>query len=197
MKTISIHDLHNALESRIAADLIDVRTPSEYDAVHLAGAALFPLDTLDCGQVLSGRRGAPGSPVYILCHSGMRANRAAEMFEKSGFNDCVVVDGGTAAWAKAGYPVERGERRVLPLDRQLQLTMGCIVLTGVLLSHFINPSWIWLSGFVGAGLMFAGTTGICPMRSLIARMPWNQSTGGGSCGNHYIRNVSQPDSSRS
>jgi hypothetical protein len=59
-----------------------------------------------------------------------------------------------------------------------------MVLAGVLLSHFVNPRWIWLSGFAGAGLIFAGATGICLMRSLIARMPWNQrdqSCCGGSC----------------
>jgi rhodanese-related sulfurtransferase len=184
MKTISVQELRKALETGVTADLIDVRTPAEYGTVHVTGAVLYPLDSLDCGKVLAARRGAPGTPVYVLCHSGSRAKRAAEMLEKAGCSDATVVEGGTAAWADAGYPVERGESRVLPLDRQLQIVMGCIVLTGVLLSRFVNPSWIWLSGFVGAGLIFAGTSGICPMRSLIAKMPWNQSGGkcGGSCG---------------
>lgn len=184
MKTISVQDLHNTLASGTPVDLIDVRTPSEYETVHVNGAELFPLDSLACKKVAAARKSAAGSPVYILCHSGMRAKRAAEMLEKAGTCECVVVEGGTAAWVDAGYPVERGERSVLPLDRQLQITMGCIVLTGVLLSRFVNPSWIWLSGFVGAGLIFAGTSGICPMRSLIARMPWNQSKrcNGSSCG---------------
>ena len=184
MKTISIHELRKNIESGAPADLIDVRTPGEFGTAHVAGAALHPLDSLDCRQMLAARKGAPGSPVYILCHSGARAQRAAEMFKKAGCDDSVVVEGGTAAWAGAGYPVERGPRRTLPLDRQLQLAMGCIVLTGVLLSYFVNPSWIWLSGFVGFGLIFAGTTGLCPMRSLLARMPWNRCDGGkcGDCG---------------
>ena len=35
--------------------------------------------------------------------------------------------------------------------------------------------------YVGAGLMFAGVTGLCPLASSIARTPWNRSKGGGSC----------------
>ena len=61
----------------------------------------------------------------------------------------------------------------------MRIAAGFIVLSGVLLSHFVNPAFIWLSGFVGAGLIFAGATDWCGMGMLIARMPWNQ---GGSCG---------------
>jgi rhodanese-related sulfurtransferase len=184
MKTITVQDLKKILDTHPAADLIDVRTPGEYASVHVASAVLHPLDSFDCGKVLAARRGPAGSPLFILCHSGARAQKAAARLEQSGCADVVVVSGGTSAWEQAGYPVERGGRAVLPLDRQLQITMGCIVLTGVLLSRFVHPAWIWLSGFVGAGLIVAGSTGLCPMRSLIARMPWNRplkKDGGGSC----------------
>ncbi len=184
MKTIQVLELQKHLESDASADLIDVRTPAEFASVHVPGAKLCPLDKLDTREVLASRRGATGSPIYILCHSGARAKRAADIFTKAGCPDCVVVEGGTEAWAQAGLPVERGERQVLPLARQLQLVMGTLVLTGVLLGHFVNPAWIFLSGFVGAGLIFAGSTGICPMLSLIARMPWNQhapAAKGASC----------------
>jgi hypothetical protein len=41
------------------------------------------------------------------------------------------------------------------------------------LGYFVNQSWIALSAFVGAGLVFAGVTDTCAMGMLIARMPWN------------------------
>jgi hypothetical protein len=44
----------------------------------------------------------------------------------------------------------------------------------VLLAHFVNIHFIWLSGFVGAGLVFAGITDFCGMGLLLARMPWNK-----------------------
>jgi len=180
MKNITVNELNALLSGGSALNLIDVRTPAEYAGIHVPAARSLPLDTLDCAAVLAEHNKTRNSaPIYILCHSGVRAKKAAERFAAVGFDDCVVVEGGTQAWAEAGLPVERGERSVLPLDRQLQICIGSIVLTGVLLSYLLNPTWILLSGFAGCGLIFAGLTGICPMRMVIAKMPWNQS--GGKC----------------
>jgi len=181
MKSISITELKNLLSGEKSINLIDVRTPAEFAGVHVPGAHLLPLDTLDCGSVLAGRNKTnTGAPIYVLCHSGVRAKQAAEKFANVGFSDCVVVEGGTQGWVDAGFPVERGERAVLPLDRQMQLAIGLVVLSGVLLS-LLNPAWIWLSGFAGCGLIFAGLSGICPLRSVIAKMPWNQGKAKSSC----------------
>lgn len=186
MKNTTVNELNSLLTGGASINLIDVRTPAEFNGVHVPGARLLPLDTLDCAAVLAEHNKTRNSaPIYILCHSGVRAKKAAEKFAAFGFRDCVVVEGGTQAWAEAGLPVERGERRVLPLDRQLQLCIGAIVLAGVVLSLSVNHAWIYLSGFAGCGLVFAGLTGICPMRSLIAKMPWNQcgeKCKGGCCG---------------
>jgi hypothetical protein len=43
----------------------------------------------------------------------------------------------------------------------------------VLLGWLVNPVFFGLSGFVGAGLIFAGITDFCGMGLLLARMPWN------------------------
>ncbi|MFA7343585.1 MAG: rhodanese-like domain-containing protein [Terrimicrobiaceae bacterium] len=180
MKNISVNELKTLLSGGPTPNLIDVRTPAEFAGIHVPGACLLPLDTIDCAEVLARHnRIRSASPIYILCHSGVRAKKAAEKFAAVGFEDCIVVEGGTQAWAEAGFPVERGRRAVLPLDRQLQIVIGLVVLAGVLLSFFLDPAWIWLSGFAGCGLIFAGLTGICPMRAVIARMPWNQ--GGAKC----------------
>jgi rhodanese-related sulfurtransferase len=176
MQTITAHELDGILSNGGNADLIDVRTPAEFSGIHVPGARSFPLDDLDCGAVLAAHNDAQyGSPLYIICHSGTRALRAAEKFEAIGFNDCVVVEGGTQAWANAGLPVERGGRAVLPLDRQLQVVIGFMVLVAIGLAHFVNPAWALLAGVIGAGLLFAGVTGVCALRMVIARMPWNQA----------------------
>ena len=184
MKMITVQELQKIVAAGSPVDLIDVRTPAEYASVHVPQARLTPLDDLDCGAVIASRQGAAHEPIYILCHSGVRAGKAVAKFAEAGFAETVVVDGGTQAWVDAGLPVERGARAVIPLDRQLQLTVGSLVVVGVLLSVLVNAHWIWLSGFVGAGLMMAGATGFCPMRILIARMPWNQDRKccGGACG---------------
>lgn len=58
--------------------------------------------------------------------------------------------------------------------RQVQITAGSLVLTGVLLGLFVAPGFFGLSAFVGAGLIFAGVTGWCGMANLLRVMPWNR-----------------------
>ena len=171
MKTISIYDLQETLEQNPQIDLIDVRTPAEFETYHIAGARLQPLDQLDYASRLRSQ-GANSSPLYLLCESGNRAKRAAEKFAGSGFEHCVVIEGGTKAWADAGLPVVRG-RQTISLERQVRIGAGALVLTGVALGTAVHPAFYWLSAFVGLGLMFAGITGWCGMGILLAKMPWN------------------------
>jgi hypothetical protein len=57
--------------------------------------------------------------------------------------------------------------------RQVQIAAGSLVVAGTLLGAFVHPAWLVLSGFVGAGLVFAGITNTCGLALLLARMPWN------------------------
>jgi hypothetical protein len=65
---------------------------------------------------------------------------------------------------------------VISLERQVRIAAGALVLIGVLLSQWVHPLFVWLSAFVGAGLVFAGITDWCGMGLLLARAPWNQRT---------------------
>ncbi|WP_216657596.1 YgaP family membrane protein [Gluconacetobacter entanii] len=62
--------------------------------------------------------------------------------------------------------------------RQVQITAGTIVLTGVLLGLIVSPVFFGISAFVGVGLMFAGVTGWCGMANLLRVMPWNRRSKG-------------------
>ena len=84
------------------------------------------------------------------------------------------LEGGIDAWRTAGLPVQEGERKTLPLDRQVQLTVGLLLLTSVALTVLVHPAFIWLAAFFGAGLTMAGLTGFCGMALVMARMPWNK-----------------------
>jgi rhodanese-related sulfurtransferase len=171
---ISPRQLYDLYEAGKPVELIDVRTPAEYRSVHATIARVVPLDELNPQVVMETRRRARHEPLYVICRSGARSAKACERFRSAGYDNVVDVSGGTLAWEQAGLPVVRG-KQVLPLDRQIQLAAGMIVLTGFVLGEVVNPIWFWLSGFVGCGLVFAGATGFCPMASLMARMPWNQS----------------------
>ncbi len=152
-----------------ALALIDVRMPSEYREIHAEGATLAPLDALDPKALAQ----SAARPIYLICKSGPRATKAAEQFAAAGIPEVVVVEGGTAAWEKAGLPVVRG-RKCVSLERQVRMVAGTLVLAGVALGWFVHPYLYGLSAFVGAGLVFAGVTDWCGMGMLLSKMPWNR-----------------------
>jgi 3-mercaptopyruvate sulfurtransferase SseA len=133
-------------------------------------ARSIPLDELKP----SGLQIQKDQPIYLLCRSGQRAAKAAEKFAKEGFSQATVVEGGTLAWIDVNLPVTRGATKVISLERQVRIVAGAIVFVGVLLAQFVDARFIWLSGFVGAGLMFAGVADFCGMGLLLAKMPWNR-----------------------
>ena len=73
----------------------------------------------------------------------------------------------------AGLPVVRGKKAV-SLERQVRIAAGSLVVIGVALGLLVHPVLFGLSGFVGAGLVFAGVTDTCGMGMMLARMPWNR-----------------------
>lgn len=154
--------------------LIDVRTPVEFSEVHVPQAINMPLDRLTPAALAGAGCPAGEQPVYLICRGGQRATKAAEALLSHGYTQPVVVTGGTLAWIEAGLPVERGEKKVISLERQVRIAAGALVFTGSLLAWFVHPGFVWVPGFVGAGLVFAGVTDFCGMGLLIARMPWNR-----------------------
>jgi len=169
MPTITPRELHHLLSANPNLPLIDVRTGSEFSEVHVPQARNFPL-----GQFQGADLNLPAQdPVYILCHAGGRATKAAQQLSVEGFHQPVVVEGGTQAWIDAGLPVNRGKAGAISLERQVRIAAGSLVLVGVLLGFFVNRWFFGLSGFVGAGLIFAGITDFCGMGLLLARAPWN------------------------
>ncbi|MEZ6124830.1 MAG: rhodanese-like domain-containing protein [Planctomycetaceae bacterium] len=179
MQTIEVNRLAEITQQE-QVDVIDVRMPSEYRNIHAECARSVPLDSLDPKAVMAGRNGRSDQPLYIICRSGNRSGKACQKFIDAGFENVINVIGGTLAWEKAGLPVVRGKKS-LPLMQQVQLTAGLMTVLGVILGHQVHPYGYGLSAFVGAGLMFAGLTGLCPLASFIASMPWNRCADGGTC----------------
>jgi rhodanese-related sulfurtransferase len=171
--TISPEELRELLRTGRPVELIDVRTPVEFQEVHAAGSRLVPLDRLDPAAVMAARNGATDESLYVICRSGSRAKQACERFMAAGFSNAVCVAGGTLAWEQAGGEVVRG-RKVISLERQVRIAAGLLVLTGAVLTLAVHPWFAVLPAFVGAGLVFAGVTDTCGMGLLLAKMPWNR-----------------------
>jgi rhodanese-related sulfurtransferase len=174
VRTIMAEELFRRRREGMPVDLIDVRTPAEYESAHAEGARSVPLDALDVRAVLADR--PAGSPLYVICQAGGRAAKACERFAEAGFRDVFNVDGGTAAWERAGLPLVSGTRRTISIERQVRIGAGALVLLGVLLGLFVHGWFLGIPAFVGAGLVFAGITDWCGMGMMLARMPWNRAT---------------------
>ncbi|MDK1476406.1 rhodanese-like domain-containing protein [Streptomyces sp. 549] len=84
------------------AVLLDVRENSEWRAGHAPGAVHAPLTGLAAGASLP--RQAQGRPLVVVCRSGHRSQRAAQLLVERGA-DAVDVEGGMRAWIAAGHPV--------------------------------------------------------------------------------------------
>src|SRR5688572_20263611 len=121
-------DVSTMLAADGTARLLDVRTASEFENAHIAGAYNVPLDQLH--EHAAEVRRARG-PVVLICQSGRRAQQAEQVLRGSDMPNVHVLDGGMAAWIERGLPVRRVRARV-SLERQVRIVAGAIVAVGSL-----------------------------------------------------------------
>lgn len=81
--------------------IVDVRTPQEYRSGHIRGALLLPVNMLEehLSEVPRNRA------VYVYCQAGARSARAASLLVRHGYTRINNLQGGIAAWQRAGYKV--------------------------------------------------------------------------------------------
>ncbi len=150
--------------------VIDVRTKGEFEHQAIKSARCLPLDEIEKRM----NEVPKDQAVYMICRSGKRSQVAVDKLKAHGFDNVINVQGGMVDYAKLGGEVQQ-ITKTLPVMRQVQMIAGLMVLLGVLLSMFVSPSFIYLSGFVGVGLLIAGVTGYCALGELLYLMPWNRA----------------------
>jgi rhodanese-related sulfurtransferase len=157
-----------------ASDLvvIDVRSAGEFAAGHIRGSYNLPLDVLP--GAASELSGLHGETVALVCRTGVRAAQAETILHSAGVESARVLAGGIEGWERAGLPLDRG-RGAWSIERQVRAVAGGLVVTGVVGSLTVNRKLLWLSGFVGSGLLFAGLTDTCMMGNLLLRLPFNRA----------------------
>jgi rhodanese-related sulfurtransferase len=171
-RVLRANELAELLAARDDVRLLDVRTPGEYESVHIPGAYNVPLDTL--GEHAAEIRATVDEPVVLVCQSGARAKRAEEALMGCSMTNVHVLDGGMNGWVEAGLQVNRGRRR-LSLERQVRIAAGAMAATGGVLALLVSAQWAILPAFVGSGLVFAGVTDRCGLAMVLSRLPWNRA----------------------
>ncbi len=95
--------------------VLDVRTPQEWEGGHVPGATYIFLPELEgkLGRLKKDR------PVAVYCDSGYRASIAASLLERHGFTQVRNVPGSWKAWKAAGLKVEvpRERKKASDTDR--------------------------------------------------------------------------------
>jgi hypothetical protein len=52
----------------------------------------------------------------------------------------------------------------------VRIVAGSFVLISLVLAHYVNPNWLWFTGFVGANLLQSGITKWCLMEKILVRL---------------------------
>lgn len=152
------------------AVLLDVRTPTEILEQEIPDSILMPFDLVSAERIKE--TVGTGKKVVFVCRSGGRAIQAAESV--AGSVDSAVLDGGIVAWNSNGLPIKEGVKRI-PLDRQVLIAVGSLLLFTLLLMLAVSTKFIVLVAFFGAAMIYAGVSGNCGMARVLLLMPWNKS----------------------
>ncbi|MBM7767026.1 rhodanese-like domain-containing protein [Glutamicibacter nicotianae] len=174
MDPATLKNLLAAEDSAVA--VLDVRTPAEFESVHIPGSYNLPLDLVaehahDVTRKLA-------KQIVLVCQSGTRAGQAQQKLADLQIESGSVLDGGISAWEKSGGEVVRGTQR-WAMDRQVRMTAGSLVLLGFIGSKLASPKLGYLSAGIGAGLVYSAASNSCAMASVLSKMPWNKASTNG------------------
>jgi rhodanese-related sulfurtransferase len=84
------------------AQLIDVRTPAEFAAGHVAGARNVPINTLK--QELPTLALDPQRPIVAICATAHRSPPAVRLLRAAGYENAVQLKNGMMSWYAARLP---------------------------------------------------------------------------------------------
>jgi rhodanese-related sulfurtransferase len=162
--------------------LLDVRSALEFTQVHIEDSINIPIDTLSSRI---GELSRAGQGYIVFCLAGNRSPMAADMLIQSGINKVKVMEGGIARWQKEKLAVIKGQGG-MSLERQVRIIAGSLVLAGIIMAWLLHWAFIFISVFVGSGLIYAGLTDNCLMGMLLMKLPYNKKLyktgpGGGTC----------------
>ncbi len=99
---MTVRELKDALPPR-DLQVLDVRTPQEWDGGHVPGASYVFLPEL--GRKLA--RLDKRKPLAVYCDSGYRASLAGSLLQAEGFTKVHNVPGSWKAWKAGGYPTQK------------------------------------------------------------------------------------------
>lgn len=102
---INVEEFYKGIQKE-GIQLVDVRTPDEYDKGHIKNAILIDFFENNFKEI-STKKLDKKKPVYLYCRSGGRSARAAKMYKEAGFTKVYNLLGGFNAWSAKGLKIEK------------------------------------------------------------------------------------------
>lgn len=182
LEMISPKDTHKLILNDPESKLLDVRSVLEYVDTHIKDSLNVPIDSL-IPRIEELKQ--QNKKYIVFCRTGNRSPMAADMLIQSGIHGIKIMEGGMIRWEKERLPIIKGVSGI-SLERQIRIIAGSLVLTGILLSLFLNKAFIFISIFVSCALIYSGITDNCLMGMLLMKLPYNKKMykaklGGGTC----------------
>lgn len=168
---ISPIELQKILEANKAL-LIDVREKFEFQAEAIRSAINIPLSAFKVNKANIPNH--ENKKLVFHCKLGGRSLLVCQKLQKDNIGcDIWNLEGGIVAWKNAGLPIKISSKLCLPIEKQVQITIGTLTSLGVILGYFLSHGWLILPLIMGIGLINAGISGNCTMAKIMAKMPWN------------------------
>lgn len=96
VNTVTTDELKRKIAEERNIQLLDVREPHEFKSGHIKQAENVPLSSF--GNATEQFPKDKERPVYVICQSGMRSQRAAAMLKRAGYIDVYSIKGGMSFW---------------------------------------------------------------------------------------------------
>jgi phage shock protein E len=97
-------DVQAKLNEATQPMVLDLRQPAEYQAGHIPGATLLPINELSRSLSELPR----DREIVCICNFGANSDRVAQLLSGAGFNSANMSEG-MVGWQRAGLPVMKGE----------------------------------------------------------------------------------------
>jgi len=99
---LSAEELYSMSTGEHEMVIVDVRTPREYDNLHIEGAISIPLPDLRTRY----KELDPDTTTALICGSGQRSSMGTSILKQHGFRHVFNVAGGMTGYSVAGYSTQ-------------------------------------------------------------------------------------------
>lgn len=174
LRTLTAEELAQWRQLHDDLTIIDVRSPAEFETLHIHGSYNVPLPLLT--EHASDLAERLGHRAVLVCQSGNRATQAQQHL--AAHAACGRPTCSPAACPPSRPLAARWSAAQLAgtSSARVRFTAGLIVLVSLLVAEFLWPESRFIAFALSAGLVVAALTGSCLMGRILSRMPWNKVT---------------------